>query len=312
MFKLSSELAICIAVRHGIVTAEALIVDGVTLSSIRSAVAAKLLLRAHNGVYRLATSPDSFEARCVAASLADPTSFVTGVSAARLWEFRSVFHSDVPVVTCAHHRNPFARDVTVRRCGDIEAGDFMTRRDGIRLAVPARAWFDCACDLHDEKFEAMTEWVIDHHCSVETLWQMGRRLARSGRPGSAVVSRVMSTRADWQRPADSGLELRVLSALERAGIGPLVRQHPICLPNGIWVHPDGVDLDVKWAVEVDHVTWHGGRLKAQQDKGRDRALRKIGWQVDRVTDQELADDFAGHIRELVELHALRAASSAFS
>jgi hypothetical protein len=312
MFNISPALAIRIAGRYGIVTTDELIADGLALSTIRRAVSAKLLVRLHNGVYRLATSAESFEAHCVAASLADRSAFVTGISAARLLKFRSVFHSDVPVVALAHDRNPFARGVTVRRCGDVVPDDFTTRPDGIRLATPARAWFDCARDLNDEKFEAMTEWVIDNHCPVETLWRMGTRLARSGRPGSALVSRVMSTRADWQRPADSGLELRVLHALEAAGVGPLVRQHPIRLPNGIWIHPDGVDVSANWAVEVDHVTWHGGRLKAQQDKGRDRALRKLGWQVDRVTDRELADDFAGAIRDLLELHALRSSTPAFS
>lgn len=312
MFNISPGLATRIAGRHGVVTSGELIEDGVGLSAIRRVVSAKLLIRMHNGVYRLATSPDSFHARCVAASLADPTSFVTGISAARLWKFRSVYHTDVPVVAVAHNRNPFARGVTVRRCGDVVDNDFTTRPDSIRLATPARAWFDCSPDLHEEKFEAMTEWVIDQHCAVETLWRMGKRLARSGRPGSALVGRVMSTRADWQRPADSGLELRVLRALERCGVGPLVRQYPIRLPTGIWIHPDGADVAARWAVEIDHVTWHGGRLKAQQDKGRDRALRRLGWQVDRVADRELADDFDGVIRELVELHALRSSSSILS
>ncbi len=312
MFTLSHPLAVRIAQRHGIVTTDELLDDGVALSSIRGAVRAKLVVRVHNGVYRLATNVESVEGRCVAASLADPTSFVTGVSAARLMQFRSVFHSDVPVVVVAHHRNPFARGVTVRRCSDVADSDVVTRRDGIRLASPARAWFDCAADLGDEKFEAMTEWVIDHHAPIEELWAMGRRLARSGRKGSALVSRVMSSRAEWQRPADSGLELRVLNALDRAGVGPLVRQHPIRLPNGIWIHPDGADLEARWAVEIDHVTWHGGRLKAQQDKGRDRALRKLGWQVDRVTDRELADDFAGALADLVEMHTLASSSRVLS
>ena len=312
MFHFSPELSARIAARHGVVTTVDLVGDGLSASAIRRAVTARFLVRLHNGVYRLSTNPDTFAARCAGASAADPTSFVTGVSAARLWEFRSVFHAEVPVVTVAHHRNPFARGVTVRRCGDVVSTDFTSRDDGIRLAVPARTWFDCAHDLRDEKFEAMTEWVLDHHCSVEELWAMGRRLARSGRRGSALVGRVMSTRSDWQRPADSGLELRVLAALEAAGIGPLVRQHPIRLANGIWVHPDGADVTARWAVEIDHVTWHGGRLKAQQDKGRDRALRLLDWQVDRVTDRELADDFSGAIHQLVQLQAHRRSTLALS
>lgn len=115
----------------------------------------------------------------------------------------------------------------------------------------------------------------------------------------------MSKRSDWQRPAGSGLELRVLHALEAEGIGTLVRQYPLVLPNGVIIHPDGADPAIRWAIEIDHVTWHGGRSDAQRDKGRDRGARRLGWQVDRVTDQELADDFLGAIRELVELYLLR-------
>lgn len=43
---------------------------------------------------------------------------------------------------------------------------------------------------------------------------------------------------------------------------------------------------------------------------RDRGLRRLGWQVDRVTDQELTDDFDGTIAELVELYHLRCGTAA--
>jgi hypothetical protein len=115
----------------------------------------------------------------------------------------------------------------------------------------------------------------------------------------------MSKRADWQKPAGSGLEVRVLNALEERGVGPLLRQYPLELPNGMTIHLDAADPSIRWAVEIDHVTWHGGRFDAQRDKGRDRNARRVCWQVDRVTDQELSDSFDKSINELVELHHLR-------
>ncbi len=175
------------------------------------------------------------------------------------------------------------------------------------VASPPRAWFDCARDLDDERFERLTEWVLDNHATLPTLWRTARRLEARGRPGLARVKRVMSRRSDWQKPAGSGIELRVLKALERRGI-VLVRQYRLRLPNGVTIHPDGADPTIKWAVEVDHVTWHGGRLDAQRDKARDRDARRVGWQVDRVTDLELADDFDGAIDELVTLHRRRQAT----
>ena len=76
------------------------------------------------------------------------------------------------------------------------------------------------------------------------------------------------------------------------------------------IHLDGAVPELRWAVEIDHVTWHGGRFDTQRDKDPDRGARRLGWQVERVTDHELADDFARrHRSELVELHRLRRASS---
>jgi very-short-patch-repair endonuclease len=308
--QLSASLAATVRRQHGVVTVAQLIGDGIGRNSIRRLVEQGTIVRYHHGVYRVATSPDLFEARCVAACLCDPTTVVTGVAAGRLLEFRHVFKPDEPVLLVEHDRSPLSRGVTLRRTNVLEPKDWCLRDDGIRLATPARAWFDCARDTSDQRFEMLTEWVIDRHSSVPEIWEMMRRMSARGRPGAARVRRVLSQRSAWQRPAGSGLELRVLNALERAGIRGLVRQYAIKLPNGIVIHADGALPSIRWAVEVDHVTWHGGRLDAQRDKGRDRQLRRINWQVDRVTDVELRERFERTIRELVELVMLRRARAA--
>lgn len=310
MLVLSSSLAARVASRHGVVTADELVTDGVTISTIRRAVTAGVLLRCHAGVYRLATSSYTFEARCVAVCLADADAFITGVAAGRLWGFRHIPQRELPIVSVPHARHPFANGVTVRRTNVIDAEDWIVRADGIRVASPARAWFDAARDLDDQRFEALTEWVLDQHTSVPTLWRTRRRLATSGRVGAARVNRVLSQREVWQKPADSMLELRVFKALERHGVSGLVRQQPIRLPDGTVIHADLALPAIRWAVEVDHVTWHGGRLDAQRDKGRDRNLRRVGWEVDRVTDVELSAAFDATIRELIDLIGQRRRSVA--
>ena len=120
----------------------------------------------------------------------------------------------------------------------------------------------------------------------------------------------MSQRSDWQKPANSGLELKVFKALEARGVGPLVRQHPLRLYNGVLIHPDVAVPEIRWAVEADHVTWHGGPFDAQADKARDRQAQRIRWQVDRVTDLELNESFAATIDDLVDLFHLRASELA--
>ena len=79
----------------------------------------------------------------------------------------------------------------------------------------------------------------------------------------------------------------------------------ICTERITFPWSDGAIPSIKWAVEIDHVTWHGGRIDAQDDKARDRALRRIGWQVDRVTDEDVRKRFRQTIDELVELVQLR-------
>ncbi len=303
----SSDLAGVIAQRHGIVTVDQLVADGSTLNTVKRLVREGLLVRVHHGVLRVATSPDTFESRCAAACAADDELVVSGVSAARLWSFRHVWVAETPIGLVAHDRTPIRRGVTLRRTNRLDDTDVVERNDGIRVASPPRAWFDCARDLDDARFERLTEWVLDQHTTTPTLWRLTARMSTRGRPGLARVQRVMSQRSDWQRPAGSGLELRVLRALEARGVGPLVRQHPLRLATGVTIHVDGADPAIRWAVEVDHVTWHGGRFDAQRDKGRDRGARRLGWQVDRVTDLELAEDFDRAIDELVELYRLRVA-----
>ena len=310
MARLSHDLSNVVARTHGIVDAGQLLADGIGHNSIRRLVQAGALVRIHQGVYRMATSPDTFEARCVAACRADREAVIGGPSAANLWDFRHVFRARQPTVLVSHDRTPLANGVDVRRTNVLPRDHVVERDDGIRVASPPRAWWDCGRDLDDARFERLTEWVIDKHATVPTLWSITRLMSARGRNGAARVNRVMSQRSDWQRPAGSGLELRVVQALQRRNVAPLVQQYELCLPNGITIHPDACDPEARWAVEVDHVTWHGGRFDAQRDKSRDRNARRIGWQVDRVTDQELVDDFAAAIDELVELWSMRRAEMA--
>lgn len=303
---LSPQLVERAAQRHGAITALELVEDGLSSNIIRRFVREGMLCRIHHGVYRSALSPLTFELRCAAACMADPGVIVTGPAAARLWQFRHVPTVDHAVLTAAHDRTPLSNGVVIRRTNQLSAEDIVQRIDAIRVASPPRAWFDCARDLDDSAFEMLTEWVLDHHASIPTLWRTIRRLDQRGRPGLGRAKRVLSQRPMWQKPADSRLEMRFLTSLERAGLPTLVRQHPIVLLDGSVVHPDGAVPDVKWAVEVDHVTWHGGRFDTQYDKTRDRKLRRIGWQVERATDADLRADYSGTVAEIVDLFELRA------
>ena len=103
--------------------------------------------------------------------------------------------------------------------------------------------------------------------------------------GSARFVEVLSRREVWRRPVDSDYELRLERAMRAAGFPPLTRQHPVRISPGVAVHPDLGIPDDGFFVEVDHLSWHGGRLETAYDRRRDLQLRaSTGFHVERVTD----------------------------
>ncbi|MGI9029501.1 MAG: hypothetical protein ACR2HP_05880, partial [Ilumatobacteraceae bacterium] len=132
-----------------------------------------------------------------------------------------------------------------------------------------------------------------------------RRLRMIGRNGSARFGRVLARRPAWMKPAQSDHELRLLRALRRRGV-ELDPQHPVQLPDGSTVHLDGGDPARRFGVEVDHITWHGGRLVGDYDKWRDRQLARIGWTVPRVPDSAIDRDIERTADELAEIYFSRA------
>ena len=120
------------------------------------------------------SSPDTFESRCVAACLADPTG---GHHRPRRGAIVGIPpRSPMRSAGGARRPRPYAPHVVVScSAGPIvlDPHEVVVRPDGIRLASPPRAWFDCARDLDDARFERLTEWVLDHHAERSDAVESG-------------------------------------------------------------------------------------------------------------------------------------------
>ena len=290
---------------HGIASADDLTRLGVTTDRRVHLLHIGVLVIVHRGVYRIASTPSTFESRCRAACAASPDVGLSEATAARLWAFRGLRPCNEIYVMAPHGAHPFSCDVLVRRTNHLPQNDLVELPGGLRVTTPPRTAFDLARHVPDPVLETIIEQVLDRHCSMPTLWEVARRLGGHGRPGAARFNRVLSLRPAWQKPAQSGIEFRTLKAIEHAIDLTLVRQFGLRLHDGTRIHLDGADPSAKWGVEIDHVTWHGGRIDAQRDKGRDRGARRLGWQIERVTDLELKERFDSVIAELAELHRHR-------
>jgi len=304
MSDLSSSALSLIRLQHGAVSGQQLARCGLGVRSKRRLVLSGTLIEVHRDVYRHAATPDSLEQRCALACLADSGIVISGPTAGRLLRIRRMPHG--PIHAMSLRRKVDLEDVIVHRTTTLDPErDIVYRADGIRVLAPRRLVFDLARFLDDVDFESVVEQLLDRRLTnVPAMFAAGRRLKKSGRDGSTRFARVLWQRPAWAKPKHSDLEVKLLQELRLAGVA-LQAQCEVRLPDGSVVHLDGGDPVRRFGVEVDHVTWHGGRIASQYDKWRDRQLARLGWMVPRVTDEDLRRRFDETVAELVELHQAR-------
>lgn len=307
MYSLPPSVLRLLRLQRGIVSLEQLAEHGVSEAQRQRLVRDGVLRVVHRGVYATTAVELSLDALCLAACLAAPELVISGKTAARLMGLRNAFTSDVRGMVLQGHGPTRLDGVVVHRTKELDfARDVTTRDDGVRLLRPARLGFHLAQSLDDLGFESVIEQMIDRKlCSIPQFFDAGRRLRRAGRDGSARFARVLAKRPAWAKPKDSDDEVRVLRALADRGI-VLVPQFRLELPDGTPIHLDGGDARRRFGVEVDHITWHGGRLNSSYDKWRDRQTDRLGWTIPRVTDEDLKLRWASTINDLVEIWQGRA------
>lgn len=269
--------------QFGLLTTGDLDAAGVSKHRRLSALESGLMAKVHGSVYKLSSHAESFEQRCLAASLAAPDAALSGPTAGRLLGLRKMTGNDVHIVArrtvvlegVVAHRTNFLSDL------DIE------RRGPFRMLRPSRLTCDLAAYLSDDDLESVIEQLLDRKLiALPTVRQLARGFVASGRNGSARLARVLDGRPTWRRPAQSDLELRLTRALARTG-WQLVPQFTVELDTGRRIVFDLADPVLRLGIEVDHQSWHGGRLDVQRDKSRDRGVLRLGWTVARVTDEDI-------------------------
>lgn len=280
--------------QHGLVTADDLDRLGIGRNHRRRLVSSGFLVRVHRGVFRFATHPVTFEQRCLAALLFAPDAVLSGPTAARVWGLRKVATDDVHILA---RRTLHVTDINAHQTDLLRDADIIVQ-NGLRVLRPARLYCDLAWHLDDATLESVLEQMLDRRMlSVQTARRAVRAFCTRGRPGSVRAARVIESRSEWLRPADSDLELRLHRALTAAGL-ELERQVLVELDSGV-VAIDLADRALRLGIEVDHVTWHNGRLDVQRDKRRDRQLTQRGWTMARVTDADIDQRLGETVDQLV-------------
>lgn len=296
MSVLPDALRVRIVSRHHTVTRAELAEAGVPPDDIARWRACGIIVDVAPGMFAIgdAMHHRPFLTRAAAMSLADDDAVCDPLTSAAVWGLGGVFSPSRPAVVAAT---------------GVPSSHIVERPDGIRAMSPAATWLGVACELRPAHFERWSVSIIPDRVSLRAAHDAVRRSADHRRRPHLRAIRLLSTTRSWQRPHWSDHERRVRASLRRRGLNGLDGTHSIELPSGIVLHPTAVDHGQRWAVELDHRRWHGGRWSAATQRWVDHQLEQMGWTYVRVTDRKLDRDPHRAMQIVTASHPSRVAAA---
>lgn len=266
--------------QHGVIAASQLLRIGITKDAIRARTQTGRLHRVHQGVYAVGHTALSLEGRCVAAVLAigggpaDRTesvlvywgAAVSHRSAAYLWDLLKPTDGPVDVIAAGMGGRARRRGLYVHRSRSLVAAE-VTLRHGIPVTTAARTISDL------------------------------RRAGAGGRPG-AISAREL--RRAIRQANVLGLPIdeedrrdRTRSDLERDFLA-LCRRYRLPAPE-VNVHIGRDLVDFLWRerrliVETDSYLYHRGKAAFQDDRDRDLRLKRLGYEVLRISERQVDEE----------------------
>jgi hypothetical protein len=299
-----------LAEHHGVIAAARLSEHGVSRATRQRLVDSGTLRRVAKGVYVITTAPVTLEQRCAILSAAHPGGFVTGPTAGMLAGLRRMPRSS-PLHFSTHHGVHIVQDTGIhfRQTTVIWAVDRQTRPDGTVVASWPRLAFDLAADLNQlDHISVVQQLLHEHRVTTDELAAIDRRLGHPTRPGSGVFRRTLSSLGS--APNESHPEVVLADALRRRDVPVEHQAQVVRASSGRIARIDLAVPAIRWGIELDihpeHRTFDGHA----RDARRRRELHGVAWQIETVTELDMADVEA-LADELVGLyHARRVRSSA--
>ena len=252
------------------------------------------LHRIYRGVYAVGHTDLSWEGHCMASVLACWPCVASHWTAAWLLGLlrtrREMLHLTAPTT---RHRRP---DIAVHSAA--LADEDVADADGIPVTSLERTHLDIAACWPD----ALPDMLDRSEKSMRfDLRRFESLLARTfGHPGHAPLQKALRIYRPDPAVLRSNLE-RDFRTLIRASSLPLPSQN---------VFVGRYELDCYWpgqrfCVELDTFATHGSRRSFEEDRIRQRELRKLGIEVERITDLQLAHEPDEVLAALAEALARR-------
>jgi very-short-patch-repair endonuclease len=284
--------------QHGAISVAQLRGVGVSEDAVRARMFAGRLHRVHRGVYAVGHKRLSPQGRWLAAVLAagggpseeDESVFgywraaVSHRSAAQAWGLLALGDGPIDVIVMSKGGRVKRRGMRVHRSRSIAPSD-VTLRDGIPVTTPART----VADLRRAASEGRS-WAL----APRDLRRVIRQADVIGLPVGDEVA------ADRTR---SDLESDFLEVCRRYGLPQPevnVRIGPF-LVDFLWP-------ERRVVVETDSYLYHRGKVAFQDDRARDLDLRRRGYQVLHLSEQQVneePEEVAGVLHDAVGEKAVK-------
>lgn len=286
---------------YGIVTYHQCLAAGLTPKQVQVRIRSGRLIPLHRGVYRLASAAESPEQLAFAATTALDKAVASHAFAARLYDLRGTDGlGETAEITVPRSGSARVAGVTVHRA-DLDSRD-RAKLGKLPITTPARALLDLACVAPDRLEpaldDALIRWTQLHQVRL-TLRRGGGR----GKEGWRVLEQLVNERDSGREPTQSHLEDRFMGMVRRRDLPLPVPQIEVLDPPVDFGYPEAMLL-----YELDGRRWHGTVAAQRRDRRRDRAARALGFELVRVTYEELVWEEEAVAEELLALYGRRLAA----
>lgn len=264
--------------QHGLLTRVQGRRAGLSDSAWGRRIADATFIRAHPGVVRLASAPQTDPQRILAAVLAVGEGAVgSHISAARMWGCEvDDWPVDLTITDAA--RSARLHGVRVHRTTvltDLRA----VRRRGVPITSPLRTMADVGAVLSEQQVEEVLQHFLNTGLlTASAVRAIPERHGGRGRPGIGVLRAVLRRWEIGGAISDSTFEVLVAAHLAENRLPAPHFHHRIGRYEVDFAFPD-----VLVAVEVDGWSHHGHRVAFESDRARDLELAARGWLVVRLT-----------------------------
>lgn len=284
---LDRRVASLVAKRYGVLSRAEAVGLGATRYTIEWRLKTGRWERLSSGIYRIAGAPPSWRQTIFAEVLGWGSDTLASYrSAASLWGLAGCRSVSVEVTVAGRRRRKSSAAI-VHRVTSVPSIDRAVV-SAIPVTSPARTLIDIAAVAAPTTVEeALDDALRRRLVSLSRLRWRVDDLARHGRPGSALIRRLVSVRQSSVEVPRSVFETRVLRTLINAGLPSPVRQHEVRDRGRLVAIVDFAYRDRKLAIEADGYRWHSSRARWERDLVRRNALTALGWSVIHVTWEQL-------------------------